>query len=87
MSIDQHCVSSFLKIGVEYLSAKREKRHACHRIRNTGITDKQAFVTLATLPQQPEIHSKDFLFVPLNQHIIAQVTGMYNKVSVHRLKQ
>ena len=46
--------------------------------RNTGIADKQAFGTLATLPQQAKI--KKTFFVPLNHHIIAQVTDMYIKV-------
>ena len=67
MSIDQHFVSFFFKFGAAHLPAKREKRakfnfrHACHTIRNTGITDKQAFGTLATLPQQPKIQKTSFL--------------------------
>ena len=34
-----------------------------YKIRNTGVTEKQAFRTLATLPQQPKIQNISFLSI------------------------
>ena len=59
------CIS-FFNLVLRIYQLKEKKRRdlrldiCMSKIRNTGITDKQAFGTLATLPQQPKMQRLPF---------------------------